>query len=253
MGILESEIISLQKVAQTTSIGSLIGCLFILLNFILYSNLRSFCYRVICLLVICELFNSISGILGGHLKHASLCGIQATIKSFFTIASILWCIAISFTLYMVVVKQKLAVERFFTKYNYSVWSVSLILTGLPALTKSYSHDFDHTCWISSENGVSIAWQFITLYVPLWIGILFISGISFNIYYSVNAVGLRTSKAIYQILRNYQYLVFVTQLFPSIHRIALISKKYNMGLMYIHEFLVHSGVNYIYICMHDMEY
>ena len=92
----------------------------------MYICIYIYIYEQICLVGVCEVFHSVS-ILIGHSHVNSLCGMQASMKSFFRLASIGWCACIAITQYLVCVKQYLGVDKYFLYFNNVVWVCELLL------------------------------------------------------------------------------------------------------------------------------
>eukprot|EP01084_Bolivina_argentea_P072954 132419_1 len=218
---------------------SLACCVAIILNFLFHEELRTFCFKMICMAVTCQLFCSLSTVMG-HVESPLLCGIQATMRAFFQMSLVLWTLAITFTIYITVTKQRMGVERYFMSYNVGIWITSSVLTILPVLTQSYGRDFDNMCWITDENIVSKSWQWIQFYGPLWISYLFIIWMYIKIESGLKLLTIRTQVYLVNRLRKYPFVVFVAYLYPSIHRILLDLSINSMTLNMLHKISVHSG-------------
>eukprot|EP01083_Nonionella_stella_P002115 6091_1 len=218
---------------------SLTCCIVIILNFLLHEKLRTFCFKLICMLVTCQLFCSLSTVMG-HVKSPLLCGIQATMKAFFQLSLVLWSLAVTFTMYITVTRQRMGVERYFVHFNLGIWSIASVLTILPALTQSYGRDFDNLCWITDTGIMSKTWHWIQFYGPLWISYGIIIWMMIKIEMGIKSLTIRTQVYTVQRLKKYPLVIFVAYLLPSIHRILLDFSINSMALNMVHKISVHSG-------------
>lgn len=147
---------------------SLFGCLFIILVYLFFKELRVFAFKLVLHMTVCDLIRCV----GFLLIHAdkSLCETQAVLIQAGSIGSILWNGVIARTLYLSVVKDVRDVENTEWKYTVIVYSLATVLTALPWTTLSYG-DSEGWCWIKGEDGDYVTgniWRGICLFSPLFL-------------------------------------------------------------------------------------
>ena len=157
---------ALNIVVDFTAGLSLLGCLFIILVYLFFKELRVFAFKLVLHMTVCDSIRCV----GFLLVHAdkSLCEVQAVLVQAGSLGSILWNGVIARTLYLSVVKDMRGVENTELKYTALVYTVTLVLTGLPWTTLSYG-DSEGWCWIKGEHGDYLAgniWRAVCLYFPL---------------------------------------------------------------------------------------
>jgi len=162
--------------ALCASILSVLGALFIILNWLLVRSSRIFFLKLIVYLSVANLLSSISYIMAyidstttqrvecGHNSSATplycppdgVCIAQAMLMLIFENASIFWTIAIAFTLHQHVVAKRPRVERLEPYYHLCCWGLALIIALTLLFTDrlgpadSYSQSW---CWI---RGVALS-------------------------------------------------------------------------------------------------
>lgn len=186
MGFDQSEIDTIQGVSVAASVFSLFGCLFIIVCYIKFTELRSFAFTLVFYMSCSDFFASISKMLNsGGMADSSTCVFQAVSISFFELVSILWAASIAFTLHKAYLQGNpvfggAEVEQFSKKYHLVIWGSAAVLTLLPLTTDSYGETSTGWCWIKNETGTDMFWRYIQFYLILW----FAWGYSFFVYINV---------------------------------------------------------------------
>lgn len=166
---------------------SLLGCLFILLVYLLFKELRVFAFKLVVHMTIGDLVRS----LGFLLQSRSLCYVQAMCIQAGSLSSVLWNGVIARTLYISVVMDFRNLEEMEGRYLYAVYGVVTVMTALPWVTMGYG-DAEGWCWITTSGSsftTGSVWRAVCFFVPLLLVIL-------NNLYSYISV-IRTLRTKYQ--------------------------------------------------------
>lgn len=156
-------------VTSVTAGLSLLGCLFILLVYLLFKELRVFAFKLVVHMTIGDFLRS----LGFLLQFPYLCPVQAMLIQAGSLASVLWNGVIARTLYLSVVLELRDMEEMEARYTYGVYGVVAVLTALPWTTMDYG-DAEGWCWIntSGSNYTSgSVWRVVCFFLPLLLVIL----------------------------------------------------------------------------------
>lgn len=182
----QSEMDAIQAVAVATSVFSIIGCLFIIVCYLKFTELRSFAFNLVFYMSCSDLFASIAKSLGnGAQTNSSTCVFQGVFMSFFELVSVLWAASIAFTLHKAYLQGNPSfagaeVAQFASKYHMIIWGTAAVLTLLPLTTGSYGETATGWCWIKNETGVDMFWRYVQFYLILWA----VWGYSFYVYINV---------------------------------------------------------------------
>ncbi len=165
----QSEKDALEVVVDITAGFSFLGCLFIILVYLLFKELRVFAFKLVLHMTVCDSVRCV----GFLLVHAgkSLCEVQAVLIQAGSIGSILWNGVIARTLYLSVVKDVRNVENTEVKYTVMVYVLATVLTALPWTTLSYG-DSEGWCWIKGAREEDYVtgniWRGVCLFLPLFL-------------------------------------------------------------------------------------
>lgn len=93
------------------------------------------------------------------------CTLQGFITQFGDLFSFGWVTAIAWTIWTIFTSEepptRKDAERWYKRIHICIWSITSILSLLPAITGSYGPS-GGLCWLESE-----AWRWFAFYVPLW--------------------------------------------------------------------------------------
>lgn len=150
---------------------SCVGCCFVCFVYIYYRDIRSFAFRLVVYMSLMDIGHAVGFFLPQD--PIELCKIQAAITSYFSLASVLWTAAISYTLYHAVVRRKEVAPLEF-KLLFFANGVSFLALVPPIVEDSYGPS-EGWCWIQDQGKNYVSgtfWRLMTFYVPLWIVIVF---------------------------------------------------------------------------------
>ena len=156
-------------VTSITAGLSLLGCLFIILVYLLFKELRVFAFKLVVHMTIGDFLRSLGFLLQSHY----LCPVQAMLIQAGSLASILWNGVIARTLYLSVVLELRDMEEMEARYTYGVYGVVAVLTALPWTTMDYG-DAEGWCWInttSSNYTSGTVWRVVCFFLPLLLVVL----------------------------------------------------------------------------------
>lgn len=166
---------------------SMLGCSFVIVAYLSLKELQVFSFKLVVYLCIVGFGHSIGilylAFLIPNSYSQTLCDIQASVIIYTTLSSILWTVSIVHSLYRIIVKQDNHIQNSHLKYHFlSYISPALIVATVNIFGSIEDYNSNNQwCWISN-NGLwkdSIL-RGISLYVPLWILILY----SIFVYYKI---------------------------------------------------------------------
>lgn len=155
-------------VTSVTAGLSVLGCLFILLVYLFFKELRVFAFKLVVHMTLGDFLRS----LGLLLPH-SVCPLQAMLIQAGSLASILWNGVIARTLYLSVVLEIRDLDEMEARYTYGVYGVVVVLSALPWTTMDYG-DAEGWCWINTAGSnytSGSAWRVICFFLPLLLVVL----------------------------------------------------------------------------------
>jgi len=164
----------------TFALFSLLGSSFIMFMYWKCAELRNFAFKMVFWIAFSDFFYAIGDMMLDSPSGSFACYLQALLISYFELSSMLWTVAIAFTLHITILRKDpnflLDVEGSARKYALFCWGIPLVLAILPLTTSSYG-DSGGWCWISTDASYAAgtAWRFVQFYGPLWLSI------GYNIY------------------------------------------------------------------------
>lgn len=161
----------LRVLITIASCMSILSSLFIALSYLLYPNLRSFPYKLIVYLTLCDAASCLAYFVPFVGVSPHLCYAQAATLQFFGIASVLWTGCFGFNIYQVLVRGNSTVDRWELYYHAFVWGISLFLLLINILLDSFSLGI-LWCWIGNDF---MYLRFLTFYGP-WLGTTIFNGV-----------------------------------------------------------------------------
>ena len=173
----------LQVVIAIGAALGLLGALFIISMFTCYKHLRSFAFRLVFYLALCDAGDTIVTLIGTGTKAA--CALQGVAHSFFSLASVFWIDVIAWVLYSSVVGQRDDARQKEPTYVCGVFGVSLVLALAPLLSGSYDESISGLCWLSekSQRTTALVWQLVQFYSVLWFSFFFATWCYYRVYKS----------------------------------------------------------------------
>lgn len=171
MGLSSEEVDTVVAINIVTSSLSFLGSLFVILVYCGFSEVRSYSFRLILYMSICDLFLSFANLLGPMDSSDAMCTAQAVLISYFGLASIIWSAILALSLYLFVVKQNMQVPDFELKFAVFSFGFPILMTFLPFSTDSYGDQYGQ-CWIDLGDAAGAAWAVVQFYIPLWFTVLF---------------------------------------------------------------------------------
>ena len=177
----------LVTVSFISAVLSALGSLFIICNWVLFASMRIFFTKLIVYLSVANLISSAAYSLSyfsrGFLEsNDTLCRAQAVLTITFEMASVLWTVAIAWTLYTMVVLKAARVEEQERWYHVGCWGVPATVAVALLATDSVgpADRRDEWCWITGVSPGSRWVQVGVFYVPLVLAF----GLSVCVYFRV---------------------------------------------------------------------
>ncbi len=149
------------------NVASLLGSLFIIVVYFSFAKLREQkSFRLVLYLSISDFFYCTALFLGVDAEsNLGLCLFQAIIISFFSLATVLWTVAISSSAYLEIHRKEPISE---VRWLALIFGTCGLLTVLPFSTDSYGEHVEW-CWVDTAGSTAagITWQLVQFYIPLW--------------------------------------------------------------------------------------
>jgi len=168
----ESQTRTLRAVTLTGAALSILGCLFIIVSYVLLIKLRTFPYRLVILLSVANLGSSLAyfvGLAGVSKANDKTCNstfgcfVGAVMTQFFDLAGFFWIAVIAFNVDQVMIRGKgRVVEGYIYFYHLFAWGLSGVFTLAVVFSLSIG-DAGLWCWISQNRQ---AVRFFCYYLPL---------------------------------------------------------------------------------------
>ncbi|XP_066927574.1 cyclic AMP receptor-like protein A [Clytia hemisphaerica] len=143
---------------------SLIGCLFVILVIWLFRMYKYFVQRLILFLSVSAALQCVSFLIGDIYTDNFLCEFQAFIMQYFGWATLLWVVAMTVNLIMVLKGMESA--RYEKLFHLVCWGLPLLWACLPFLHNSYG-PAGVWCWIKRD---ATYLRFGTWYIPIFVTI-----------------------------------------------------------------------------------
>jgi hypothetical protein len=165
---------ALITVSFVSSVLSALGSLFIISNWVLFPSRRIFFTKLIVYLSVANLISSAAYSLSFFSRDSldasnALCRTQAVLTITFEMASVLWTVAIAWTLYTMVVLKAARVEQQERWLHAGCWGVPAAVAVALLATDSLgpADREDEWCWISGVKTPGSRWvQVGVFYLPL---------------------------------------------------------------------------------------
>eukprot|EP01084_Bolivina_argentea_P079810 144685_1 len=157
--------------------ASLFSNSLLLIFYLSIPEVRTFFVKLLFYLSICDWFSSISLFFIGSESNRTLCNIQAGFQQFFSVSSIFWMSAISFTMYMTVTKHKQYMWKYELLYHILIWPFPIISTIIIYAIRHNISEIswnDAWCWIDHNSNSHLYISLILYYIPLLLTLCIIS-------------------------------------------------------------------------------
>ena len=161
---------------------SVLGCLFVIVLFIIAKPLRIYAFKLVFWLTFFDLIKFlclIFPVFELNYNQDSICRVICLVYFFSVYCTLLWTLAIAITLYQCLILEKEGVERFY-KYWLAISLVfAAVCSTIPLSTQSYGYEFS-TCELKDDlHGV--IYKFACFYIPVLIENIVITYIYVKIY------------------------------------------------------------------------
>eukprot|EP01083_Nonionella_stella_P093131 260851_1 len=158
---------------------SFLGAIFIIANFFGFEEFKNnYAFKYILFVAIGDVINSVGNFMGSPSDGSAACFIQAFLTQFGDIFSFAWVTAIAWVIFTVIRREVPPTEgepmKWYRKVHIVIWTVTLILSILPATTGNYGND-NGLCWIKHDpHPYGEIWRMLCFYIPLWASILYVA-------------------------------------------------------------------------------
>lgn len=246
---------------QVLAALSLTGGLFVLYSVIRWSELRSFAYRCVSMLVLAQVIGSAVHLLPEADEGDPLCYTQALFTSVAWVATMLWSMATAFTLHMAFLQERTTfdsgeIEGHSLVYNTFCWGVSLILALLPLTTNSYGRNpvgqtidddgeendvtqhHSASCWLLTTGTTPFVWRIIQVYIPMWLATIYCIWVCIRVRMKMDAMhaasiryGVQTIEPMSERMSHARLLIVRLRNYPLMlifcHMAAVINRAYQL--------------------------
>ncbi|OMJ77238.1 hypothetical protein SteCoe_23236 [Stentor coeruleus] len=174
MRLRDSERLTIYYINVVSNSLSILGNIFICAVYFKFQNLRTFPFKLVLILSIFDILNSIGFLIPTYSSEDSdlTCKIQSLVLNFSTLASVLWAVIIAFCLYYIIVKSRLYIENYIKYYIGSVVIICSIVSAVPFITDTYGATAGW-CWILQTGKYDGAFyeRYFSFFIPLWLLII----------------------------------------------------------------------------------
>eukprot|EP01080_Neovahlkampfia_damariscottae_P000878 gene878-9789_t len=190
----EFETVAISWIVRIGGITSIIGGLFVILNYLLFSQLRrSSTHKILFLQGISDLtLGLIYGVIGTHIRKHSIivCQFQGYLSSYFDLfSSILPCILIT-QMFMIIIGLKKFMRNIITVLSIIIaYLFPLTITIIVFFTEEIDQILDGWCWLTNQRT-----RLLLFYVPIWVfmGYVLLVYILIGIYLTFHSCFLKTT-------------------------------------------------------------
>ncbi|KJE89508.1 hypothetical protein CAOG_00965 [Capsaspora owczarzaki ATCC 30864] len=161
----EGQQTALKAATVTTCCLSIVGCVLIILSFVLLKDLRATSRQLLVFLSLADLVTAMGNMVGVLTDDTgTLCVIQSSFTTYSSIASFLWTSSIALYLYLSIAResQRLAARSIPFLHVFSWLTPACIIIAALACEVLGSDDFSATtvgwCWIKSNVKYDLFWK-----------------------------------------------------------------------------------------------
>lgn len=130
-----------------SSLLSFFGCCYIIVTVLVFKALRTFMFRLIMYMALSNLITCFS-LMIPYFESIELCKTQGFLLSFGSLSGLLWTAFIMYSLYQLIVNEKIITKKYEILANAVIWTV---VSGTSAMGIQHFDANDGFCWISSYH------------------------------------------------------------------------------------------------------
>lgn len=225
----------ISKFNQTFAAFSLVGCLFIMVCYWRYADLRNFAFTLVFWMSVTDLIFSIGNIMGDvngtSYPATDLCKFQGVLRSFGNLSSLIWAVSIAFTLHLCYLQQRIqfspaTADSILPYFHLACWIPTVVLTFLPFSTDSY---VDSGGWCS----LSPTWIWIQFFGPLVIGVVYCCWVYYAIYKKLISNPQTSESELVSRVKYYPAVLIVSKFFAILDRFLRLGDVYWVPLACLH--------------------
>ncbi|CAG9321902.1 unnamed protein product [Blepharisma stoltei] len=227
MALSEDEQDGVEMMLMICNSLSICGCLFILIIYLSFQELRSFAFRLVQYMSIVDLIHSVA-LMMPYRESEGWCIFQSFLIQYSALGSALWSLIMAYALYDVVINQNSKIqdrELYFALFGFLVPALSTIP---PFITESYGMA-QGWCWIKSRKNhftVDTTLRILLFYGPIWIIFIYMVWAYWKIVKFINqqfkGLGENSESSIKKSLvwrlSLYPWILAVSHIFVTIKRI-----------------------------------
>eukprot|EP01084_Bolivina_argentea_P262174 443299_1 len=171
----DNQVDTIVMIMMVSSTLSFIGALFVIINYFLIKSLRDqLSYKLILWIGVSDLMYAAGNLLGAPTDNF-VCILQGMVTQFGNVASILWVVAVSWTIdYLTSVKTlptKGKLRKILRYMHIIIWSLSALATIIPLFTNTYG-PAGGWCWFKDDQLIDTVWRYVLFYFIVWLGIIY---------------------------------------------------------------------------------
>ena len=135
---------------------SLFGSFLVCLTYFVFQDLRRLRYvELVFYMSLNDMIASIGSVMG--VVHSEACTFQGIVTNMNFLSSILWCVVVTYQLWLVVTSGKMITNSEMRMFHLICWVFPAIITLLPFINTTYGHDNGNTWCFVSETSSSPDW------------------------------------------------------------------------------------------------
>jgi hypothetical protein len=161
------EYLSIEIVLIIGNSLSLLGSLFIICLFIIFSSIRSYAFKLVVYMSVADAIRSIGYIIPNN--SDALCLAQAVLTNFGSLSGVIWTSIIAFSIYCVVVLE-MEIQSFEKFMILIGFILPFCITMLPFTTSSYGRA-EGWCWVKLDQ-FELVWRIFAFYAIVFVSIVF---------------------------------------------------------------------------------
>jgi hypothetical protein len=221
----EEQATAISTVTQVAATLSFLGSLGIVATYLLLPRVQRFSYRIVAWLSMSDLFSSLAYFVHAPTPFVTLvppydagCIAGAVMSQIFDLATFIWTVAVSLTVYMVLVRQSSATELRTAEIVFHAvgWGVPVLFASIAGGVGAYG-DSGTWCWITSQFQ---ALRLVLFYIPLILCIIAVGVIAYLMHRGVpgsDSIKASQKPLVLRRVNLFFGLFFVLRIFSIINR------------------------------------
>ena len=151
------------------SFFSILGCLFIILMYLMFTDLQKLAFKLIAILAAFDMINALSFLIPTYTSDEGdlICIVQGILMTYSTFGAVIWTSFIAITLYAIVVKSYLQIDSLLKRYLIFNIIAAGILTVIPHLLESNYLTSGFCLLYIGGSEHSYSFRFLSMLIPLW--------------------------------------------------------------------------------------